>query len=179
VEDFVANNANIKAEIVAAVVAELTSTSTASGTALQKAAIGAALPVGTIVMWNGNENEAIPCGWREVEEMRGRFPVGANNVQSDELSIYAVGQTGGEEEHALTTEEMPPHQHRFANAAPNGSYYTSFYSMQSGSGDPMATMTATGGRDGVVVPHENRPPYYVVKFIKKISNCVDARNSYN
>jgi hypothetical protein len=177
VADFVVNNAEVRAALINAVIAELTSTNTQTGTALQKAAIGAALPIGTIVMWRKAGN--IPCGWTEVEEMRSRFPVGTG--QGYGLTHYTLGNTGGEEMHALSVEEMPPHTHNIQNWAHG-----------SGSGEAWVIsvdykeyiwsssyVQSTGGRNGSVVPHENRPPYYAVTFIEKTSNCVDTNNLYN
>jgi microcystin-dependent protein len=44
-----------------------------------------------------------------LPDMRSRLPIGAG--EGTGLSEYAVGETGGEEEHTLTTGEMPSHQH--------------------------------------------------------------------
>ncbi|MDR1342466.1 MAG: hypothetical protein LBK18_04315 [Prevotellaceae bacterium] len=188
VEDFVMSNANIKAEIIAAVVAELTSTSTASGTAMQKAAIGAALPVGTIIMWEEAGN--IPCGWEEVEGMRSRFPVGAGTGISQSgmsFSTYGLRQTGGEEKHTLIVTEIPKHTHDFVGnllLTRAGQWDSSSSGRNNIVDDPnnpdgAKTKPWGGNSNEGTDAHENRPPYYAVKFIKKTSNCVDTRNSYN
>lgn len=44
-----------------------------------------------------------------VPDLRSRLPIGAG--QGSGLSNYAVGQTGGEENHILSTAEMPTHNH--------------------------------------------------------------------
>jgi hypothetical protein len=178
IRDFVISNDEIKAAIINTILAALSSIDTQTGTAIQKAVIGAALPIGTIVMWEEVGN--IPCGWEEVELMKSRFPVGAG--QGSELSNYTLGSSGigGEEAHALTIPEMPSHSHEITQ-----------YSAQSGSSEAWildvvykthsqgSTYSTGGNVEKITVPHENRPPYYPVKFIKKKTNCVDSHNLYN
>jgi microcystin-dependent protein len=188
VEDFVANNKAIKTAIVEAILAEITSTNTQNGTALQKAVIGAALPIGTIVMWRKGTD--MPCGWQVVTGMTGRFPVGAGQEKGSELSNYPLGDTGGEEFHSLSIDEMPEHDHVTAEKGIILTIDNNRFSGNGGAnfGDASTVDTKlrtgnTGGKNngtiGSVEPHENRPPYYAVLFIEKISNCVGVDNVYN
>jgi microcystin-dependent protein len=72
-----------------------------------------------------------------------------------------VGETGGEEAHALTIAEMPSHTHSFENGYGNdvaGGYLGAIEAMV-----PMPThhdMTLTGGGEA----HENRPPYIRLRY---------------
>lgn len=50
--------------------------------------------------------DQIPEGWEEVEEFRGRIPVGLNPLDGD---FDTVGETGGSKTHKLTVAELPAH----------------------------------------------------------------------
>ena len=79
---------------------------------------------------------------------------------------HAVGETGGEERHKLTREEMPNHGHVMAGAtttAPNGSDFGAWYGISDGStgstGGRYYEVSVKGaGGDGA---HNNMPPYAV------------------
>lgn len=66
-------------------------------------------------MWSGASNN-IPAGWALCNGQNGtpnlvdRFIVGAG-------SSYSVGATGGEATHALSTSEMPSHNHSFSSSS--------------------------------------------------------------
>jgi microcystin-dependent protein len=87
------------------------------------------VPVGIIAMWAGSATN-IPVNWSLCDgtngtpDLRSRFIVGAssdtsagnqlfgsNITSSNGLTSFVAGTTGGEEAHALTTAEMPPHFH--------------------------------------------------------------------
>ena len=61
--------------------------------------------LGTTFGGNGTTTFALP-------DLRGRAPVASG--QGDGLQNYNLGQTGGNETHALTTPEMPGHSHTIA-----------------------------------------------------------------
>lgn len=69
----------------------------------------ASIPSGIITMWSGSSSN-IPSGWllcngsNGTPDLRDRFIVGAGNS-------YAVGNTGGSASVALTTNQMPSHNH--------------------------------------------------------------------
>ncbi len=77
-----------------------------------------ASPVGTIILWSGTAVDK-PAGWAlcdgtevnglKTPDLRGRFILGAGAGPG--LTERRVGQTGGEEAHALTLAEMPSHDH--------------------------------------------------------------------
>lgn len=79
------------------------------------AALGVA-PVGSVVMWSG---VVPPRGWslcdgrvvngRQTPDLRGRFLMGPGQGQG--LTPRVAGAVGGAETHALTTAEIPDHNH--------------------------------------------------------------------
>lgn len=76
------------------------------------------VPVGGIIMWSGADS-AVPAGWalcnggtvngRTTPDLRGRFILGSGAGTG--LSPRTAGTTGGEENHTLTTAEIPSHTH--------------------------------------------------------------------
>ena len=127
--------------------------------------ISPGFPVGSIIMWT---QSTIPEGWKicdgrdgDTPDLRGRFIVGAGQE-------YQSGATGGVESVKLALEEMPKHDHTFM-------YYTAGYvdTMKDGT-ELVAQAHKSNAHDcetmsnGGNVPHENRPPYYALYFIKRI-----------
>lgn len=61
------------------------------------------------MIWSGNSSN-VPDGWvlcdgnNGIPDLSDKFVLGAGNQ-------YNVGDTGGEESHTLTIEEMPSHNH--------------------------------------------------------------------
>ena len=88
---------------------------------------------------------------------------------------YMAGETGGESEHTLTTEEMPKHNHKLKTDIDNEAYnvtwsewfeYTDGWTQEAGETEAPATHTTSTGEDK---PHNNMPPYLVVYVWKRIS----------
>jgi microcystin-dependent protein len=94
------------------------------------------LPNGVILLWYGNEN-TIPMGWvicdgrtvngRTTPDLRGRFVLGyategetGANYPLDFPAEY--GETGGEQYHALTLDELPSHNHGNTGNGATGNY---------------------------------------------------------
>ena len=119
------------------------------------------LPVGAIIMWSGTLS-SIPANWQLCDgtngtpDLRDRFIVGAGKS-------YSVGVNGGEAMHTLTTAEMPPHAHNM-NGFHIGSRWGAEHPTFIPGGAGIYTDSAGGGQ-----PHENRPPYYALCFIMKVS----------
>ena len=79
-----------------------------------------AVPVGTIIMWSGSiinipQEWALCDGTNGTPDLRGKFIAGAG-------ASYSVGHTGGEEQHTLTVDELPSHNHS-GTASTSGSHW--------------------------------------------------------
>lgn len=144
----------------------------------------ALVPIGGIIMWSGT---TVPTGWalcdgsQSTPDLRNRFIVGSYNTSKTGITTqsgpgfnaqtgaisenYEPGDVGGSTAHQLTIGEMPEHNHSlrtavnvwFMNPGQNSNYVSASYSTSS-TGD-------AGGNDY----HENRPPYYALAFIMRIS----------
>lgn len=124
------------------------------------------VPIGTIAMWAGSFG-SIPVHWRLCDgqggtpDLRNKFIVGAGDE-------YGVGDTGGEAAHTLTESEMPSHQHQVGWN--DGGTINWGGGIDDGSSSSRVAgrvyTTATGGGQA----HENRPPYYALCYIMKVSD---------
>lgn len=111
-----------------------------------------------------------------LPDLRGRVPVCMG--QGTGLSTYTQGQKGGVETVALTTAQMPAHTHGVAvsTAAGNSSSPSTTYSADSGNFDKEystssnATNTVMVQSAGGGAAHENRQPYFAVRYVI----CVDG-----
>ncbi len=124
------------------------------------------VPRGAIIIWSGTVND-IPTGWvlcdgnNGTPDLRARFVLGA----VEETGVkYSVGNTGGEEEHTLTIDEMPSHSHGISRSFKGGG---------GGSGGADINTSGTGWTpfsvlpEGGSQPHNNMPPYYALCYIMK------------
>ena len=141
-------------------------TTTRRMTVSQILGLQSGVPIGTIVMWSNYNGAGIPSGWALCDgqagrpDLRDRFVVGSGNS-------YSIGNTGGSNSVTLSVNQIPSHNHQvLAEGAsgwgPNhnwigGNRYWAY--------NPGWTTSNTGGGQS----HENRPPYYAVAFIIKIS----------
>ena len=153
-----------------------------SGITTAKINFGNALvPVGGIIMWSGTVAAAQALtGWSLCDgtngtpDLRSRFIVGAGsdvgtgvtfNANTGALSgAYAPGNIGGSVAHQLTIAEIPSHTHRFSqtNEGVNSGGAQVMDGPSSGTG---FSPESVGGDDY----HENRPPYYALAFIMRVS----------
>lgn len=141
------------------------------------------IPVGGIIMWSGSI-ATIPTGWSLCNGVNGtpnlqdRFIVGAG-------SDYVVSATGGVNFVTLDTTQIPSHTHPYAFAqGSNGAIRDEFNGIsnvanqgnvteleQTGGNDGqrLAAFTANTAGSGGSQAHENRPPYYALAFIMRVS----------
>lgn len=114
-----------------------------------------------------------PTGWRDYTEADGRSLIGTGYFDTLHAGVvqYKTGDTGGKAKHTLTVDELPSHSHirptiqhicsachhnlGLAKIAAGSSYWSR-----------IANSGATGGDK----EHENRSPYYAIKFCIKGSN---------
>lgn len=101
-------------------------------------------------------------GENGTPDLRGRFVLGASET-------HALGSTGGEEKHVLTTGEMPKHKHAIATKID-----------ARGTGNTNAAVTRPNNTEillnsdyeiqyaGSSYAHNNMPPYYTLCYIMKV-----------
>jgi len=138
----------------------------------------AEIPVG-YVLSNGNNGQ--PINGVVVPDYRSRFLIGYDSSKasfpinvSDTTENYGkAGNTGGEATHKLTVSEIPAHKHRILGNAGNDQSNTQGREMGI-NGPDYGNITENAGGDQ---SHENRPPYYVVYWITKVSD--DTTAEYN
>lgn len=128
----------------------------------------ATVPNGCIMLWSGSQ-ASIPSYWRlcnggnGTPDLRNRFVVGAG-------SSYGVGNTGGADSVTLTISQIPSHQHYFkkhgSGASGSGDEESDIapFDYNDASGSNVNTDPKGGGGS-----HENRPPYYALCYIMKVS----------
>lgn len=136
-----------------------------------------ALQPGTIMLWEGDitainsfdGGESATVGpatgpmWERVDQMKGRFPLGAGPMVTSGTEI-AVTATGGEETHKLTVSEIPPHTHT-VNATPDDAGGNTGSRLRKTTDPDNATEVT--GESGGGEAHNNIPPYYAIHFIRR------------
>lgn len=102
-----------------------------------------------------------------IPDMRGRSPIGAG--QGASLTERLLGDNGGEEEHTLTTEEMPEHNHDHSRPTSWGSDQgpgaSIGWSRDNGVGANSNQPTANAGGGQA---HNNMPPFLVLNWLIKL-----------
>lgn len=131
-------------------------------------------PIGSIYIGTTAQNPENLFGgvWRAIED---RFLLAAGRE-------YVGGKTGGEAAHALTTEEMPRHNHGIGTTQSDlgNTLYTHYaYGIKSIPEAESGTKWYTagtqptggieGGGNGNSAPHNNMPPYLVVFMWERIA----------
>jgi len=120
--------------------------------------------------------QIIATGQYAVFGQSGLTPAIAPN-DGTTINYGTIGNTGGENGHALALGEMPSHTHNVSAAVANANVMgfngpfnnTTASSGSSWSGDPQTvSVTITETAKGSNQTHENRPPYYVLAYIIKL-----------
>ena len=117
----------------------------------------------------------------QLPNLQGQVPV--HMGAGPGLSVYTLGQAGGEASHTLNVGELPQHSHAVSASsaganlqAPTNHYWaapsTSSYSAHKGALMNAATIPAQGGSQ----PHYNLPPYLVVNFIIALVGIFPSHN---
>jgi microcystin-dependent protein len=130
--------------------------------------------LGTIYGGDGRVNFALP-------DFRGRIAVSPGTQPGS--PNFTPGMQYGEEQHTLTTSEMPTHSHlpmgstgSPAAPSPSNNYWAS-NSAQYANAPLNATMAQNAiGNAGASQAHENRAPYLVVNFIIALTGTFPTRS---
>lgn len=126
------------------------------------------VPIGLIGIWGKPANVPIPEGWKECTDLRGRFPLGWN---PDDEDFNELGKEDGEKEHQLTTDEMPKHHHeqgsealynKFGGGRNVNKWRLQVHPSYENQSVERANTSSVGGSQ----PHNNMPPYRIIKFIE-------------
>lgn len=96
--------------------------------------------------------------WEVDTDFAALFPIGVGTTANN--TVIGVGDTGGEDEHVLTIEELAAHIHSEAIGTGNEGRRVI------GSGNDLTDEGDTG-TTGEDQPHNNLPPYRGVYFIKR------------
>ena len=101
-----------------------------------------------------------------VPDLRGRVAVGYKSTDTD---FDTLGETGGEKEHTLTTNEMPSHSHDIIvdgykfTASIKGNFSGANTVVLADAGTAASSVAYTGGDQ----PHNILQPYIVTNYIIK------------
>lgn len=109
--------------------------------------------------------------WEKVSELDAKFPIGPGTLPS--TTTIAVGDTGGEEKHALTSAENAAHTHVVpGSTTPQGN---GDFDVTGGTAGTPAVYpgTSDSGSSGNGDPHNNIPPYYGIFFIRRTAREFD------
>ena len=117
---------------------------------------------GTIYGGDGRTTFALP-------DLRGRAPIHAGTGPG--LSTYNLGSRGGVETVALTTAQMPSHNHSFTELT-DRTGTTDGLVIRNGGGATTETTSFTGGGEA----HENRSPYLVMTYCIATVGIFPSRN---
>jgi microcystin-dependent protein len=132
--------------------------------------------LGTTYGGNGQTTFALP-------DLRGRVPIHAGSGTG--LSPYNLGESGGQEQVALTVEQLPEHTHRLAitnrqadRLTPQGRILAKpAQELIYATGDPDALLNqeaiATSGNNQ---PHDNRQPYLAINYIIALQGIFPSRS---
>ena len=153
-------------------------------------------PIGGIIMWSGSLTANSPTGytnWKLCDgstygsittpNLKSRFIVGYDPAVT---AYNTIGKNGGSESVTLSVAEIPSHSHVINIHDPGHHHkYTTFHEEPGGSGseekadadDTYQTqttqsqtgITATSNQTGGGGSHENRPPYYTLAYIMRIT----------
>jgi microcystin-dependent protein len=132
--------------------------------------------LGTTYGGNGTTSFNLP-------NLQGAAPVGVGTGFGQSI---ALGQTGGESAHTLTTGEMASHSHGLwaavapgdNNRSPSGNYLGTATGLSWYAGQPSGVTLnpATVGLTGGTQPHDNTQPYQVLNYCIALVGVFPSRN---
>ena len=123
------------------------------------------VPIGLIAIWGKPASEPIPEGWKECTDLRGRMPLGWN---PDDTDFSELLKNDGEKTHQLTIAEMPAHSHSGKTLTPSEAVGIHWDGHDGIGFRPGSANNSPGdtGLTGGNQPHNNMPPYRIIKFIE-------------
>lgn len=118
-------------------------------------------PIGSIYITADSRNPHNIFGMGTWEKIEGRFLLGSS-------SSHTLGSTGGEENHTLTTSEIPSHTHGMTGVTDTPGTYNAWgvvtkYAFVVSGSTYIENTTAAGGGGS----HNNMPPYYTVNIWRR------------
>ena len=122
-----------------------------------------AMPVGSIIMYNGKAEE-IPSGWAICNGENGT----PNLIDRFILASTYAGGTGGKSQVTLPVAQLPPHQHRVAKCwygKADNANDRQVVRWDESVGTNEQVMT---GETGLGLPIDIMPPYYRLIYIMKV-----------
>jgi microcystin-dependent protein len=141
------------------------------------------MPIGTVVAWQGDVTK-VPEGWEMCDgqyssvlgnnrpDLRGRFVMGYGKyVEGTDETTYEVNSKGGNAKVILTKEQLPKHDHGQGYYGQNGTGFPtgSADSIEDGNNRSYPRKTSKLAEAGNDEAHENRPPYYTLAYIIRVS----------
>ena len=125
---------------------------------MQKELLELVFPIGSTYVTQTNTNPSTILGFGTWERLKGKICLG---LDEDDTNMNAIGKTGGEKTHTLTTNEMPAHKHNLLTESGSGSKWA--LKTVSGVGQFGGTdqiQSAGGGQ-----AHNNMQPYEIVGYM--------------
>lgn len=126
--------------------------------------------IGTYYGGNGSTTFKLP-------DLRGRTA-----IQTTDANLHP-GQQQGEENHILTTTEMPLHNHQArassqaaSSGNPAGNYWANSTTNPYGTASPQASTAPALAQSGSSQGHSNMQPYTVINYCIAISGIYPPRN---
>lgn len=194
------------------VTASSVSATTVTGTAVNGTTITATssfvgngtIPIGGIIMWSG---AVVPSGWAlcngqsaygvQTPNLQGRFIL-ASGTAATGIGTRSIGQTGGDEVHAMSQSEIAPHAHivdppntavsgggehshsSWADRTPGTADWTiargasaydgsrTMFNAQGAHSHSVDIAPFWSGSTGSGTPFNIMPPYYVLAYIMRV-----------
>lgn len=126
---------------------------------MQQGLMELVFPVGSTYITQSNTNPNTILKFGTWERLKGKVCLG---LDEDDNDLNVIGNVGGEKNHTLTVNEMPPHTHQVqtGNIVNTNSGNYGVANNFNTSGNQIISNT-TGGGQG----HNNMPPYEVVGYV--------------
>ena len=129
------------------------------------------VPIGLIAIWGKPASEPIPEGWKECTDLRGRMPLGWN---PDDADFSELLKNDGEKTHQLKVQELPVIEGGFETVTHMTRLGTGVVRGVSGGQAQIAGGASQWLHEQMELkfggnqPHNNMPPYKIIKFIEFI-----------